>query len=80
MISQQWRLFFCKNVSYLRQFNSLSRTAMARIMGLTVKTLDRIKEGDIPQRTNIKALYNLHRYFGLSPQDLLSPPEKKKLS
>ena len=76
MRKESWKQILCQNIGYLRKKNNLSRTQMAKIMGVTIKTLDSIERGVIPQRTNINLLYNLHRYFDIPMQDLLEPLEK----
>ena len=63
----------CANICYLRASHGLSRTAMARKLGITIQTLDMLESGVFPGRCTIRLLYNIQRNFGLAPSDCFSP-------
>lgn len=71
MSNQKERQNACDNIRYLRRKHGLSRTAMARKLHVTVKTLDSLEAGLIPPRISITFLYYIHREFGISPEQLL---------
>ena len=56
----------CANIRYLRASHGLSRTAMARKLGITIQTLDMLEFGAFPGRCTIRLLYNIQRNFGLT--------------
>lgn len=66
----RWKSNFCANVRYLRRREGLSRTAMAKQIGVTGKTLDAFEAGEIPPRSSVRVLFNISRAFGVDP-DLL---------
>ena len=49
----------CANIRYLRERAGLSKTRMAKIMGVTTATLTKIEEGTLPRRTGVKVLLRL---------------------
>ena len=62
----------CANIRYLRTAHGLSRTVMARKLGITIKTLDLLESGIMPRRCTVRLLYNIQRNFAVSPYDCLS--------
>ena len=56
---------FCANIRYLREREGLSKTRMAKIMGVTTATLTKIEEGTLPRRTGVKVLFRLSDQFGI---------------
>ena len=56
---------FCANIRYLREQEGLSKTRMAKIMGVTTATLTKIEEGTLPRRTGVKVLFRLSDQFGI---------------
>ena len=63
---------FCENVKYLRSVNNLSKTAMAKKMGVCRKTLESIEYGIIPEKITCKVLFNIYTNFGIEPPDMIS--------
>lgn len=55
----------CANIRYLRERAGLSKTRMAKIMGVTTATLTKIEEGTLPRRTGVKVLLRLSDRFGI---------------
>ena len=62
----------CENIRYLRRVSGLSRTAMARRLHITVKTLDVLEAGTFPERINIRFFFQVSQTFGVPPRRLLS--------
>ena len=60
----------CRNIRYLRAAHGLSRTAMARRLHITIKTLDAMEAGIFPERTGIQLLFHVFQAFGVSPSQL----------
>ena len=61
-----------ENVRYLRKLHGLSRTAMARKLRITVKTLDILETGVFPERIGIHFFFQVEQAFGISPVRLLT--------
>ena len=59
----------CANIRYLRASNGLSRTVMAKKLGITTKTLDLLEAGVVPRRCTIRLLYNIYKNYGISVSD-----------
>ena len=62
----------CQNICYLRKKHGLSRTAMARKLHITTKTLDLLESGIIPEYVYIDFLFHIQKDFGISPTQMLS--------
>jgi len=52
MNNEQMMLNLCRNISYLRKKHNLSKSKMAKILGISVKSLNLIESGVIPSRLN----------------------------
>ena len=63
---------FCENVKYLRTVNNLSKTSMAKKMGVCKKTLESIEQGVVPERITCKVLFNIYTNFGIEPPDMVT--------
>ena len=63
---------FMYNVAYLRRKHGLSRSRMAAILGISVKTLDHIEQGDFPKNLPAEVLFHILRWFGILPGRMLS--------
>ena len=62
----------CSNIRYLRSSHGLSRTVMARKLGITIKSLDLLESGIMPRRCTVRLLYNIQKNFAVSPYDCLA--------
>ena len=62
----------CENIRYLRLRHGLSRTAMARRLHITSKTLDLLEAGVFPDRIRIDFLFLVQQVFGVPPKQLLT--------
>ena len=51
------------NIRKLRKHNNLSKKQMASIMEVSIKTLNRIENGEMPPRLGANSIYNICVYF-----------------
>ncbi len=63
---------FMKNVSLLRKNNGLTKKEMAKIIGISTATLNKIEGGDFPPRLSANVLIRIYHKFGIFPSKLLS--------
>ena len=61
----------CHNIRVLRKTNGLSRTAMARRIHVSLKTLDSLEGGIFPDRIRIGFFFHVEQAFGIPPQKML---------
>lgn len=69
--SEEYKIV-CANIRYLRKQHGLSRTAMARMLHISVKTLDLLETGTFPERINIGLFFYVQQVFDVSPKRLLT--------
>ena len=72
MTTQEQYRTVCANVRYLRKIHGLSRTAMAKKMHITLKTLDALESGVFPERIHVGFLQHLQESFGIGPYKMLT--------
>ena len=60
------------NIQYLRAHNRLTKTEMARIMGVGLRTLSMLENGEMPKKLKCTALLRLARHFHLPVGELLT--------
>ena len=60
------------NIVWLRREHGLSKTRMARLLGVGVRTLERIEGGELPSRLTVKVFFRMEEAFGCSSEDLLN--------
>ena len=63
---------FLKNISCLRKHNKLSKRKMAEILGIGVKSLNKIENGELPPRIGVNVFFKIEKNFGISPKNLFS--------
>ncbi len=68
--SLDWKNFV-HNVIWLRESNGLSKREMASILGIGVKTLDRIENGELPKLLSVNIFFHIWKYFGIHPTNQL---------
>lgn len=61
----------CHNIRWLRMHHGLSRSAMARKLHITVKSLDLLESDIIPERIRIDFLFRTYQAFGVSQEKLI---------
>lgn len=74
--NSEMQIFF-HNIRFLRKQNQLSKTEMAKILGISVSTLNKLENGEMPPRLNMSVFYQIHRHFGIAPSCILSTPQKE---
>lgn len=69
-------LTFCRNIRYLRSHHCLSKTKMARILGVGLKTLSSLEQNIIPPRLSTDVIWRASEYFRLAPHLFFLPLEE----
>ena len=62
---------FVHNVVWLRKHNGFSKRVMADIIGVSLKTLNKIENGELPPNLTVKVIFNIWDFFDVPPQDQL---------
>lgn len=62
---------FMRNVTWLRKQHGLSKKHMAQILGIGVGSLNKIENGQMPQRLGVEILERIYIHFGVIPQEQL---------
>ena len=70
---------FMKNVSALRKSYGYTKSRMANILGISVKTLNKIEACEFPSRLTVNIIYNLHKHFGILPKNMFAEVDNTKL-
>ena len=60
----------CQNIKLLRQKHNLSKTQMSQILGVSIKTLNRLEDGFLPPRISCELIFRIQRQFGIQPRQL----------
>jgi DNA-binding XRE family transcriptional regulator len=60
---------FCVTVKTLRETNRLSKTAMAKILGISPSSLNKLENGVMP-RISSKVIIRLMEYFHVSAEEV----------
>ncbi len=60
-------LIFCKNIRLLREKYNFSKKEMAKILGISEKTLSLIENDIVIERLSSKVIFRTARYFGIQP-------------
>lgn len=63
MKSEDQLLTLCQNIRYLRKINGLSKTKMARILGISVRTLTKLEQGIFPPQLGCEVLWRTGSHF-----------------
>ena len=64
-------LNFCENVKFFRERYGFSQTEMAKRLGIGVKSLRKIENGEVPPRLSCIVLFTIQREFGIKPTRML---------
>ena len=60
---------FCMAVKNLRTKHHLSKTAMAKILGISVSSLNKLEDGVMP-RISCEVVYRMMDYFHLTAEEV----------
>ena len=44
---------------------------MSELLGIGIKSLNKIEKGEVPPRLSANVIFNIWRYFHIRPKDLL---------
>lgn len=58
---------FMENIAHLRKQYGLSKKEMAEILGIGVKTLDKIERGELPKRISTHVIFRIQDHFCIPP-------------
>ena len=65
-----------KNIEYIRNKNMLSKKEMAKILGISTNTLNKIENGIISKRITVEIIYRIYKTFGILPSQQFKPLNK----
>ena len=60
-------ILFCRNIKMLREEYNISKEEMAKILGISQKTLSLIENDIIIPQLSLKVVFRTARYFGIEP-------------
>jgi len=60
------------NLCKLRKQHNLPKYKMAKILGISVSSWNKIENGCLPGGLSINFIFNAWDYFGICPKDLLA--------
>ena len=63
---------FCENIRNLRNEEKLSKTRMAKILGISIKTLTQIENGIVPNRVTCRLLFRIYDNFKILPSEIMT--------
>ncbi len=63
---------FLKNVTWIRRHYGLSKKRMAELLGIGIASLNKIENGEMPQRLGVEIVFRICDKFGLSPEEQFS--------
>ena len=60
-----------QNIKWLRKKNKLSLKEMAKILGLSVNTLNKLETGILPPRLDVGFLFKIQAHFNIPAGDFV---------
>ncbi len=60
---------FMFNVTRLRKRHGLTKKEMAKTLGISVGTLNKIEKGELPPRMSVEIVFNIYQHFGIHPKN-----------
>jgi len=57
---------FTHNVVFLRKTNHISKKRMAKILGISIYSLNQIEKGLLPPKLSVEVLFKIRSYFHVS--------------
>lgn len=64
---------FCKNVQFLRKKLKISKTQMAKRLGISKHSMAKIERGEMPPRLGCEILVIIFNEFCIRPSDMFLP-------
>ena len=71
MTVNDYAIIFCKNIRFLRKQKGLSMREMAKIMGVSVYTLKKIENDEVPPRLDVGVLFRIQNSYGIKCKELV---------
>ena len=63
---------FCKNITMLRAYYGYSKKQMAKLLGISVGSLNKIELGKIPPRRKVDVVFAVCKQFHIRPSAIFS--------
>lgn len=63
---------FMKNLRWLRQKHGLSKCQMAKLLHVSMRTLDKIEREELPLHSGVQVIFNACSAFHIHPKLLFS--------
>lgn len=63
--TDEYQRIFIDNVKWLRKHYTLTEKEMSEMLGIGIKTLQRIESGEFPERLSVSVLFRIEKYFGV---------------
>ena len=63
----------CENICRARKESAMSQKQLADIMGISVATLKKLENGEVPPRMKVTAILRFCKQFGLKPNQAFLP-------
>ena len=63
---------FMHNVVYLRKKHGLTESEMARLLGISTRSMHKLENGIMPLRMSMDALIAIWKRFGITPMTQLT--------
>lgn len=60
---------FQNNIKYLRKKENLSKKDMAKLLQISVSSLNKIESGTMPERLGIGIVFRIQQVFGVHPRE-----------
>lgn len=60
------------NVKWLREHHHLTKKQMAKILDISISSLNKLESGTIPPRLGIKIIINIYNNFGIYSEDMFT--------
>ena len=70
---ENWRELetFAHNITWLRKHYGISKKRMSFLLGISVRSLNRIENGDVPLGLRVNIFFNVYKHFGILPNQQL---------
>ena len=77
MTTEIEKLIFCENVKQLRKLHGLSKSKMAKLLGISTAGLSAIENGIIPPRMSCAVILRASDAFGIAPKELFKVKDRR---
>ena len=65
---------FIYNIIWLRKKHNLSKSKMAKLLGISVSSLNKLENGILPPRLGTEVIFLIQEQFHIHPKDLKMLP------